>query len=160
MISKSRHIFHIASPLVYPKCARYSSIALQYLLATFSLRIDFFFILLFSFWISYRYKNYESLSKAIEKTRFPAGATNTADALTKLVTTIFDPTRGDRPDVQNTAIVLTDGDPTVNVESMEKAIDDVHRSRINVIVVGVTNYVSEKTIKEISSPPHEVYLKN
>lgn len=114
----------------------------------------------FSIWISYRYNNYESLSKAIENTRFPGGATNTADALTTLATTIFTEKRGDRPDVQNTAIVLTDGDPTVNVQLLEKAIDDVRNKGINVIVVGVTNAVSEKTIKEISSPPHEVYLKS
>ena len=103
-----------------------------------------------------KYTDYDSLSTAIENTRFPSGASNIADAIESLVTTIFNASHGDRPDVQNTAIVFTDGDPTANLETVKKAIDDVRRSGINVIVVGVTNRVSESTVKEISSPPQEL----
>ena len=104
-----------------------------------------------------RYTDYESLSKAIAKTRYPGGGTNTAGALTTLVTTTFTPERGDRSDVPNTAIIFTDGESTVNEALLTKAIDDVRKSRANVLVVGITNAVSESTLKDISSPPHQVY---
>lgn len=106
--------------------------------------------------ISYSYTDSTSLSDAIEKTVYPGGGTNTADALSSLVTTVFTPSHGDRPDVQNTAIVITDGEPTINKVNLPKAIDDVRNNGINVIVVGITENVKTRTLKQISSPPHQV----
>jgi len=76
--------------------------------------------------------------------------------LSSLLTTVFTPSSGDRPDVPNTAIILTDGEPTINTDNLPKAIDDVHKNGINVIVIGITKSVSKDTLEQISSPPHEV----
>ena len=64
---------------------------------------------------------------------------------------------GDRANVTNVAIIITDGKPT-NASTIQAAIDAVHNSGITTLVVGVTNEVDEATLKQLSSPPQQVYV--
>jgi Mg-chelatase subunit ChlD len=47
--------------------------------------------------------------KAIDRTPWIHGNTNTADALRELRTVMFTTKHGDRPEAENVAIVMTDG---------------------------------------------------
>ena len=62
---------------------------------------------------------------------------------------------GDRPDINNTAILITDGRPTDNT-TVQAAIDAVHTSGTRTLVVGVTNQVDEGTLQKLASPPAQV----
>ena len=63
---------------------------------------------------------------------------------------------GDRFNFPNYAVVITDGQPTVNVDQLPGEIQNVQSSGIKVYVVGVTNQVNEATLQSISSAPHQV----
>lgn len=54
------------------------------------------------------------LFEAIDKIPYLFGGTNTADALNTMRTQMFTQTNGDRPDVPNVAIVITDGVSNIN----------------------------------------------
>ena len=62
---------------------------------------------------------------------------------------------GNRPNVSNVAIVITDGKPT-DPSTVQAAIDAVHNNGITTLAVGVTNQVDEATLKQLSSPPQQV----
>ena len=59
---------------------------------------------------------------------------------------------GDRSNVSNVAIIITDGKPT-DPSTVQAAIDAVHDSGITTLAVGVTDQVDEATLKQLSSPP-------
>jgi uncharacterized protein YegL len=59
---------------------------------------------------------------------------------------------GDRSNVSNVAIIITDGKPT-DPSTVQAAIDAVHNSGITTLAVGVTDQVDEATLKQLSSPP-------
>jgi len=85
------------------------------------------------------------------------GQTNTTGALQILNTQVFN-IGGDRPNVNNTAIIITDGKPTQN-DTVEGAINAVHQSGIRTLVVGITSQVDEDTLKLLSSPPKLVRMQ-
>lgn len=51
---------------------------------------------------------------AIDNIPYIYGSTNTADALATMANTMFTARNGDRPDVPNTCIVITDGVSNIN----------------------------------------------
>ena len=57
----------------------------------------------------YRFSDSGSIENAILATDFYGSFTNTSGALWRLVHDQFQASRGDRPDVQNVGVVLTDG---------------------------------------------------
>ena len=73
-----------------------------------------------------------------------------------IVNDVFVPAAGDRPNVPNRAILVTDGDPNIETVPLPAAIKAVHNSGIKIFVVGVTEYVKEKTLRDVSSPPQQV----
>lgn len=64
---------------------------------------------------------------------------------------------GDRTNVSNVAIIITDGKPT-DPSTVQAAIDAVHNRGIKTLAVGVTDQVDEATLKQLSSPPSQVTL--
>lgn len=62
---------------------------------------------------------------------------------------------GDRPFVNNTAIIITDGVPTV-METVADEVEAVHDAQITTYAVGVTNQVDETTLQLLCSPPQQV----
>ena len=96
---------------------------------------------------------------AIDQLRFLDEETNTAHALTLARTGMFGPNApGDRPDVQNVAIVLTDGKPSNYSNTSGKhlaasAATMLRDSGVKIISVGVTYSIDVDLLKEISSPP-------
>ena len=61
---------------------------------------------------------------------------------------------GDRPNVDNVAIIITDGRPT-DPTTVQQAIDAVHESGIKTFAVGVTDEVDEDTLRQLSSEPKQ-----
>lgn len=94
------------------------------------------------------------MTAAINAMNFPDSSTNTAGGLDRLRVDIFSRNNGDRPDVRNVVIVLTDGVPTVNPELTIPNAEAL-RSEDNalVFVIGVTESVNKTILRQISSPP-------
>ena len=62
-----------------------------------------------------KYEDKKSMTDAINNIPYVDGKTNTADGIRIMHKELFTFKNGDRSDVQNIAIVMTDGDSTVNV---------------------------------------------
>lgn len=94
---------------------------------------------------------------AIENLPYEGGKTDTTTGLHTMGTQVFG-VDGDRPLVNNTCVIITDGVPT-EMETVQAAVDEVHSRGITTYAIGVTNQVNAATLKLLSSPPHEVRLK-
>src|SRR6218665_3218513 len=101
-----------------------------------------------------RYTNKTELIKAIQSLPYPGGTTDTAGGLHMMRTQVFS-VNGDRSFVNNTAIVITDGQPT-DPSAVPPEINAVHSQGITTYAIGVTNLVNEQTLKLLSSAPQQV----
>ena len=84
------------------------------------------------------------------------GRTNTYEGLHLAKTEIFTPDGGDRPDVADTIILLSDGAPTHNVSELDpyaRELRELHE--IHIIGVGVSNKVNESSFRPLVSLPFE-----
>jgi len=83
-----------------------------------------------------------ALQNAISNIRYLGGNTNTTGGLRLMRTEIFNPANGDRPRVQNVAILITDGIPTREVDLLPGEVETIKSLGIRIVGVGVTNQVS------------------
>lgn len=93
---------------------------------------------------------------AITNLRYPGGTTDTTGGLHMMRTQMFN-VAGDRPFVNNTAIIITDGRPTV-METVPAEMEAVHDAQITTYAVGVTSQVDETTLQLLCSPPQQVSM--
>lgn len=93
---------------------------------------------------------------AISNLRYPGGTTDTTGGLWMTRTRVFN-VAGDRPFVNNTAIIITDGVPTV-METVAAEMEAVHDAQITTYAVGVTSQVDETTLQLLCSPPQQVNM--
>ena len=70
------------------------------------------------------------------------GNTNTTGALRLTLNDVFTVAHCDRPDVPNLAILITDGNPTREVDELPGVVQRVKDAGIRIIGVGVTSAVS------------------
>lgn len=103
---------------------------------------------------SIRYTEKESLLEAILRLPYPGGKRDTAGGLHQMRTKCFN-VEGDRPNVTNKAIVITNGIAT-DPSAVPQEIAAVHDSGIDTYAVGVTDQVDEATLKNLSSQPQQV----
>lgn len=106
------------------------------------------------------YHSKEDVLQAIENIQWTRGKTNTADALRKMRTQMFTDFSGDRLDVPNYAVVITDGESNVNdqrtiPEAIEARINGIH-----ILAVVVGNNHRSLEIKGIASDPDEENILN
>ena len=81
--------------------------------------------------------------------------TNTPEALLQTRTQCFNRANGDRPDVDNLAIVVTDGVPFPDSRK-SPALDEAKAlkdSGATVISIGITDNIDADFLREMSSPP-------
>ncbi len=83
------------------------------------------------------------------------GRTNTPGAIIKARQECFNPQRGDRPEVQNVVVIVTDGVPHPNRRRAQTiAQAQVMRAEgTRMVAVGITNIIDRALLKELSSPP-------
>ena len=101
------------------------------------------------------YYDKNALTAAILGILYKGGNTNTSSGLRRMQNNVFDPTnqglRGDRLDVQNLAIVITDGGSNVNKEDTIPSADRAKADGIKIVAVGITRSVNETELRGISS---------
>ena len=92
------------------------------------------------------------VKQAILDTPYTHGTTNTASALRYVTDTMYTPTNGDRSDVADLVIILTDGgsnDPKATVtQGLRLKAKGVH-----VLAVGVGNWLNKYELESIASHP-------
>ena len=94
--------------------------------------------------------NKTALIARIRRTRYGGGRTNTAAGILRMRTEVFN-SIGDRPDVPNLSIVITDGISTVSPDQTIPNANDAKREGIRMLAVGVTNVTSRAELAGISS---------
>ena len=97
----------------------------------------------------------DDAKKAILTTRYPGANTNTSGGIYRARADLFNPNRGDRPNVPNLAIIITDGKSTFDNEKTIPFAKDLHRDGVQVVSIGVTNSVDADELKALSSMPQE-----
>ena len=85
---------------------------------------------------------------------YPGGNTNTQAAIQTARTQLF-VSGSDRSDAQNILIVITDGVPTIRPENTIPEADTTKRNNIDIFAVGITRFIDEDTLKQMSSSPQE-----
>lgn len=100
-----------------------------------------------------RYRSLEQARAAILTTRYPGGNTNTSGGLYRARTQLFNINSGDRPNIPNMAIVITDGKSTFDSQRTVPIAQDLQADGVNIVAVGITNSVDERELRAISSQP-------
>jgi len=85
----------------------------------------------------------QSLVNAVRRIPYCGGSTNTSGGLRLAVREIFNTTKGDRPAVPNVIVLITDGNPTREVEILDEEVQRIKNLSVRIVGVGVTNAVSE-----------------
>ena len=82
-----------------------------------------------------------SLENAVRNIPYCGGNTNTTGALRLTRTEIFNTANGDRPDVLNVIIFITDGNPTRETDILGDEVRLIRSMDVRIVGVGVTNEV-------------------
>ena len=101
------------------------------------------------------YTTIDEIQNAIRNIAYMGGWTNTPKALLQTRLQCFNPTTGDRPGVDNLAIIVTDGVP-MPPERRDHAIRQAAALRdigVTMIAIGVMAVIEEDFLKEMSSSP-------
>ncbi|XP_076807221.1 collagen alpha-6(VI) chain-like isoform X3 [Clavelina lepadiformis] len=93
---------------------------------------------------------------AIDFMEYRMGNTRTGEALMHMLNVIYNEENGDRPDVPDMAIVMTDG-KAQDSNYVKAASQRVQRAGITVYAVGVADYSLDE-VKVIASDPDETYV--
>lgn len=101
-----------------------------------------------------KYTRKEDILQVVKSQLWIQGKTNTADALRLMRTQLFTEANGDRLDVPNYAIVLTDGESNINAEMTVKEAIQARIEGAHVIVVTVSEKPTLE-IKGIASDPDD-----
>lgn len=97
------------------------------------------------------------LIDAVREVSFVGGRTNTADGLQLAWEDLFNTNRGDRSDVTNVAIMVTDGN--ANERENEIASEaNLLKLEAQVIAIGITDQVSMDTLEAIASDTAEIII--
>ena len=106
--------------------------------------------------IIFRLNQYFDLGRArdaVLRTPYPGANTNTSGGIWVARDQLFNVNNGDRPEVPNLAIVITDGKSTFDNDRTIPYAQDLQRDGVQVISIGITNSVDENELRGISSPP-------
>ena len=102
------------------------------------------------------YTDSASLVQRINETVFRGENTNTSGGLRVMREQQFTPERGDRANVENVAIVITDGRSTYDNQSTIPEAILARAAGIEIIAIGVTGAIDEQEVMLISSLPQQI----
>ena len=111
------------------------------------------------------YTDTQSVKDAILDLVHMNGETNTPEAFRIATSECFNKARGDRPNVDNLAIFISDGKPhppETRTEPAKAEAEALKMTGARVISIGITNDISEDFLQSVSSPPQiegESYFK-
>ena len=100
-----------------------------------------------------QYPNLQDARDAILRTRYPGANTNTSGGLYIARSQLFNANNGDRPNVPNLAIVITDGKSTFDNELTLPYAEDLRADGVQMVSVGITSSIDEDELKALSSLP-------
>ena len=102
-----------------------------------------------------RYNTVREVQDAINSIAYMGQTTNTPEALIQTESQCFNPSSGDRSDVVNLAIIVSDGLPYPSNRRTPAldAADALRNTGVRMVAVGITDAVDEEFLKAMSSPP-------
>ena len=103
-----------------------------------------------------QYPNLQDARDAVLRIQYPGANTNTSGGIYRARVDLFDVVRGDRPNVPNLAIIITDGKSTFDSDKTIPYAEELRAQGTENVVIGVTNSVDENELRLISSLPQEV----
>jgi len=92
------------------------------------------------------FTNTQSLESAIRNISYCNENTNTTGGLRLTRTEIFNTANGDRVDVPNVIVLLTDGNPTRETDLLSAEVLSIKNLDIRIVGIGVTNEVTDCTM--------------
>ncbi|XP_059170597.1 collagen alpha-4(VI) chain-like [Physella acuta] len=96
----------------------------------------------------------EDVYNAIDNIPYSYGSTNTADGLKAMRTVMFTAENGDRPGVDNIAIVVTDGASNINSRRTIPEAEEARAQGIHIYAIGI-GLIETKELDGIASKPVE-----
>lgn len=106
-----------------------------------------------------KYTTEEGINDAIKRMGYEGSHTNIAQAIRAARTQIFG-NPGDRPDVSNVALLITDGESTRESNLTAYEAELARRDGIILFVVGVTNEINLDELHSVASKPVKDYYFN
>ena len=104
------------------------------------------------------YDDAASVKSAIQNIDYIGQITNTAGGFRITREQCFNTNNGDRPEVQNMAVIITDGQPFPK-NTVPLALEEARRLQgagVTMISIGVTDVINEDLLKQFASPPQEL----
>lgn len=111
-------------------------------------------------WVRFNFKDFntrEDIVDAIEAFHYTSGATFTSEALRRLREDVFDSQNGDRPDVANKVILITDGVSNILPQRTIPEARKAERAGIHIFAIGIGLNDTEE-VKRIASDSDSVFL--
>lgn len=103
------------------------------------------------------YTDRKAAAQAVVEIAYVGGRTNTAAALNYMREEMFVAGNGDRPNVRNVAIVITDGGSNrPDKEAVIGAAREAKRAGIHVVAVGIGGWIDNYEMYAIGSYPRDV----
>ncbi len=101
------------------------------------------------------YTDAQSVKQAINAIPYLGHTTNTPEGLKVTREQCFNTANGDRPNVQNLAIFISDGVPfpTNRKDPAIREAEALKNTGASVVAIGVTNIIDRDLLRTISSPP-------
>eukprot|EP00918_Siedleckia_nematoides_P036496 GHVU01079281.1.p1 GENE.GHVU01079281.1~~GHVU01079281.1.p1 ORF type:complete len:553 (-),score=30.11 GHVU01079281.1:425-2083(-) len=93
------------------------------------------------------------LKDAIQKMHYTGGHTNTSGAIRLMRRELFRSDRGDRDDIRNVVLLITDGESTIDSNLTIPEAEMAKNEDAVIFVVGITNMINEDELKNIASTP-------
>jgi len=87
------------------------------------------------------YSTKDEVLKRVKNITYLGGNTNTTGGLKKARLRVFDPNYQQRPNVQRTIVLITDGKPTYDNATLDEEVLKIKRENIRIIALGVTKEV-------------------
>lgn len=100
------------------------------------------------------YSTTADVMDAIDKIPYRYGSTNTADSLKVMRTKMFSAAQGDRPDVPNICLILTDGVSNINSRRTIPEAELARNEGIHIYAIGI-GLQDTRELDGIATPPKE-----
>ena len=98
-----------------------------------------------------RYDTKQDVKDAIDDMTYGNGRTNTQQALRLMRTQVFTPANGDRPDIVNVGIVITDGVSNVFKQNTIPEANRAKNEGVQMFAIGITNQINRTELQGVAS---------